>query len=73
MVNDTDYTRTLTFAPDLYLYGALLEAQAYLIGDERLAVWQQKYGEILASLNSNAIDDEIGGSPMAVASAYGEY
>jgi len=73
MVADEDYTRTLIYAPDLYLYGALLEAQAYLIGDERIPVWKQTFGEILSSLNSNAIDDEIGGSPMVVAPAYGDF
>ena len=33
----------LAYAPDLYLYGALLEAAPYLKDDERLAVWSQMY------------------------------
>jgi hypothetical protein len=73
MVDDADFTRTLIYAPDLYLYGALMEAQAYLIGDERIGVWGQKYTGIMQSLASNALDDEIGGSTMAVSDVYGEY
>ena len=72
MVNDTDATRTLMHAPDLYLYGALLEAQSYLIGDERLPVWQQKFAEILSTINKNAMDDEVGGSTMSVNAVYGD-
>ena len=33
----------LAYAPDLYLYGALLEASPYLKDDERLAVWGSLY------------------------------
>ena len=72
MEDDADFTRTLVFAPDLYLYGALLEAQSYLIGDERLAVWSSKYGETLASIARSAADNEIGGSTMVVNGVYGD-
>jgi len=71
MVNDEDTTRTLIFAPDLYLYGALMEAQAYLIGDERIATWAGKFETIKQSLKSNAIDDEVDGSTMSVSNTYG--
>ena len=51
----------LTYAPDLYLYGALLEASPYLKDDERLAVW--------SSLYINSIGDiEIADQRASVAS-----
>lgn len=33
----------LSYAPDLYLYGALIQAAPYLRDDERLAVWTNLY------------------------------
>ena len=33
----------LTYAPDLYLYGSLLQAAPYLRDDERIATWGQFY------------------------------
>ena len=33
----------LAYAPDLYLYGALVQAAPYLCDDERIAVWGQFY------------------------------
>jgi hypothetical protein len=51
----------LAYAPDLYLYGALLEASPYLKDDERLAVW--------SSLYINSIGDiEIADQRASVAS-----
>ena len=51
----------LAYAPDLYLYGALLEATPYLKDDERLAVW--------SSLYTNSISDiEIADQRASVAS-----
>ena len=51
----------LAYAPDLYLYGALLEASPYLKDDERLAVW--------SSLYTNSIGDiEIADQRASVAS-----
>lgn len=41
----------LTESPDLYLFGALLQAAPYLEHDERLAVWQAKFDNALAQMN----------------------
>jgi hypothetical protein len=73
MVLDTDYTRTLLFAPDLYLYGALIEAQAFLIGDERIAVWGSQYQAAMAGIMNQAQDDEVSGSTVSVSGVYGDY
>jgi hypothetical protein len=40
----------LVDAPDLYLFGALKELEAYLENDERVALWEAKYASALASL-----------------------
>jgi hypothetical protein len=40
----------LTYAPDLYLYGALLEATPYLKDDERLGTWSQLYINSLSDI-----------------------
>ena len=40
-----------TYAPDLYLYAALSESAPFLKHDERVPVWESKYGVALASVN----------------------
>jgi len=41
----------LTMAPDLYLYGALLEAAPYMKEDARIQTWGQGFANALSSLN----------------------
>lgn len=41
----------LTAAPDLYLFGALLQAAPYLHDDERIAVWQSKFDASIDQMN----------------------
>jgi hypothetical protein len=38
-------------APDLYLYGALLQAEPYLMNDERVALWSAGFDGAIAELN----------------------
>lgn len=33
----------LTTSPDVYLYGTLLEAAPYMMNDQRISVWSQRY------------------------------
>lgn len=40
----------MTNAPDVYLYGALLEAAPYLKDDARIALWKQAYDFSIAKL-----------------------
>lgn len=42
----------LTNAPDVYLYGALLEASPYLIDDERLTLWKSAYDLAVQTLQT---------------------
>lgn len=40
----------LTRAPDVYLFGALTEAEPYLYNEERMPMWQGKYESAVAGL-----------------------
>ena len=42
----------LTLAPDLYLYGALLESSPYLRDDDRIAVWAAGMSSSIEQLNA---------------------
>lgn len=42
----------LTLAPDLYLYGALLEAAPFIKDDERLPVWASAVSTVIDQLNT---------------------
>src|SRR5690606_25300785 len=41
----------LTMAPDVYLYGALLEASPYLENDSRVALWGTAFRDSIDALN----------------------
>ena len=50
--------------PDVYLYGALLQAEAYLINDERLAVWKMALEEALDEIRKAGQRKQIGAAPL---------
>lgn len=56
----------LANCPDLLLYGALAEAEPYLMNDERLATWASLYDRGLSSLRSSDDDSEYPSSPMSI-------
>lgn len=56
----------LANCPDLLLYGALAEAEPYLMNDERLATWSALYDRGLASLRASDDDSEYPSSPMSI-------
>ena len=52
LLDDTNETNWLTeYAPQLLLYGTLLEATPFLKNDERIATWQTFYDRAAAMLN----------------------
>lgn len=52
LLDDSIQTNWLTeYAPQLLLYGALLEATPFLKNDERIGTWQQYYDRAAAMLN----------------------
>ena len=52
--------------PDALLYGALLEAEPYLMNDARLAVWTQLYGNAVQSLAESDNTSEYAGVPLSM-------
>lgn len=56
----------LANCPDLLLYGALGEAEPYLMNDARLATWAQLYDRGLTALTVSDDQGEYGGSPLSI-------
>ena len=56
----------LTAAPDIYLYGSLLEAAAYLQDDPRVPGWNAAYTQVLQQLQSADRRARWSGSRLAV-------
>jgi len=55
----------LTHHPDVYLYGALAEAEPYLMNDKRIITWQGFYQEARkAIIESNERDRHSGTAPV---------
>lgn len=48
--------------PDLYLYGALLQAEPFLKNDARIAVWTPMYAKALGQIQAADIKDRHSGS-----------
>jgi hypothetical protein len=61
----------LAYAPDLYLYGALLEAAPYLKDDERLAVWSQMYINSLGDIEVADQRASVSSTPLVRARSLG--
>lgn len=51
-------------APDLVLYGALIEAQPYLRSDARIPVWRDMYERSLKDYRDLHKEEDVSGSPM---------
>lgn len=56
----------LTLAPDLYLYGCLMEAAAYTAQDERIPTWFQAYQYALDGVNRLGQDQAYNAGPLEV-------
>lgn len=56
----------LSLAPDLYLYGALLEATPYIKEDERLQTWGALYTGARDALNMLGLTSTFNAGPMVV-------
>lgn len=63
--NDSDGINwIISNAPDLALYGALLEAEPFLKNDGRIAVWRDFYTDALADYRDLIRDEDHMGAPM---------
>lgn len=61
----------LAYAPDLYLYGALIEASPYLKDDDRLAVWGQLYANSLGDIEIADQRASVSSTPLVRARSLG--
>ncbi len=61
----------LAYAPDLYLYGSLLEATPYLKDDERLATWSQLYTNSLGDIEVADQRASVSSTPIVRARSLG--
>jgi hypothetical protein len=52
--------------PDALLYGALLEAEPYLMNDARTQVWSSLYQNAVTSLNESDESSEYSGIPLTM-------
>jgi hypothetical protein len=59
----------LANCPDLLLYGALGEAESYLMNDPRLQTWAALYDRGVSALTVSDDQGEYGGSPISISIA----
>ena len=59
--------------PDIYLYGALMEAEPFLMNDARVQLWATAYQEAVANLQEQDNKDRHSGSAMRVMNTGGYY
>jgi len=65
----TDPSWYVTNAPEVLLYGALLEAVTFIKDDQRIPIWQSFYNNAVQTLIDENDDAEVsGGQLMQVAS-----
>ena len=57
-------------APDILLYGSLMEAEPFIKNDERIAVWLQAYRDGMDKLQKADANDRHSGSAMRVRNIY---
>lgn len=62
-VNATNWL--LTRAPDIYLYAALIQAEAFIAEDDRLALWKGALDEAISELRVDGSRRKWGAGPIA--------
>ena len=67
VLSDSNTTNVfMTVCPDALLYGALLEAEPYLMNDARVVVWTQLYGNAVSALAEPDNTSEYAGVPLTM-------
>lgn len=56
----------LTNYPDALLYASLIEAEPYLMNDQRAVVWGNLYAQAIDKINLSDEQSEYAGSPLAM-------
>jgi hypothetical protein len=62
---DDDTNWLLERAPDVYLYGALVQASAFLSEDDRLPLWKGAFDEAINELRTDGAKRKWGAGPLA--------
>jgi len=60
-------------APDMYLYGTLLQAEPFLMNDERVPLWERAFRQAISDLQEQDNKDRHSGSEMRVMNTSGYY
>ena len=60
-------------APDLYLYGTLLQAEPFLMNDERVPLWERGVRQVINDLQQQDDKDRHSGSEMRVMNTSGYF
>ena len=63
----------LTDNPDIYLYGALLEAEPFIMNDERMGLWAKGFEQAVINLQEQDNKDRHSGSALRVMNTSGYY
>lgn len=58
-------------APDLLLYGSLIESEAFIVNDPRIALWKTLFNEALAEFNMQDDRGRHSGSHLSIRTATG--
>ena len=73
-LSDTAPTNTmLTNNPDVYLYGALMEAEPFLMNDGRVAMWQAGFARAIQDIQLQDDKDSHSGNAMRIMNTGGYY
>ena len=70
LVADADTNDILRIAPDLYVYGALVESEPFLGHDDRIPVWNDMFNQALAQVIEHAQQAEMAGSQLEYKAVY---
>jgi hypothetical protein len=61
----------ITNAPDIYLYGTMLEAEPFIMNDERVPLWAQALQQGISDLQEQDNKDRHSGSALRVMNTSG--
>ena len=70
-VDNTDTNDILTNHPNLYIYATMLEAEPFIMSDDRLTVWKDLYMEEINKINESEHDLQWSGAPLKIISPNG--
>ena len=61
----------ITYAPDIYLYGTMLEAEPFIMNDERVQLWATALERGVSDLQEQDNKDRHSGSALRVKNTSG--